>query len=126
MPLPLLGQRTYGAVDMIELGSPYRDAIGRPPELVSPVQLDQLEEFPWARSFFNAFKQAATVDGEPVTIAKVDGTLACIFVPPHRHVVRLDYLPETFSRAAWVSALAALILIAGTVPGHRPGRRRGQ
>jgi len=56
MPSALLGQRTYGAVDMIELGSPYRDAIERPPDLASPVQLDQLEEFPWAQSFFNALK----------------------------------------------------------------------
>lgn len=51
-----MGQRTYGAVDMIELGSPYRDAIARPPELASPVQLDQLEEFPWAQSFFDELR----------------------------------------------------------------------
>jgi hypothetical protein len=65
MPQPLLGQRTYGAVDMIELGSPYRDAIGRPPDLASPVQLDHVEEFPWAQAFFNSIRGGEWPNWDP-------------------------------------------------------------
>ncbi|HEX2179242.1 MAG TPA: hypothetical protein VHL54_06955, partial [Actinomycetota bacterium] len=65
MPEALLGQRTYGAVDMIELGSPYRDAIGRPPDLASPVQLDQVEEFPWAQAFFNNLRRGEWPSWDP-------------------------------------------------------------
>ena len=46
MPRPLLGQRTYGAVDMVELGSPYRDAIERPPDLASPDTIEVLSSEP--------------------------------------------------------------------------------
>ncbi|MEX0789739.1 MAG: hypothetical protein WD178_03090, partial [Actinomycetota bacterium] len=65
MPSPLLGQSTYGAVDMIELGSPYRDAIGRPPDLASPIQLDHLEEFPWAQSFFDNIRRGEWPSWDP-------------------------------------------------------------
>lgn len=76
MPGPLLGQSTYGAVDMIELGSPYRDAIGRPPDVESPVQLDQLEEFPWAQAFFNNLRRGEWPNWDPNAGAGVpSGTL---------------------------------------------------
>jgi membrane protein YfhO len=42
---PLLGQRTYMAVDVLEGSAPYRDAIERPPHVVSPTQTDQPEQF---------------------------------------------------------------------------------
>jgi Bacterial membrane protein YfhO len=42
---PLLGQRAYMAVDILELNAPYRDAIDRPPRVVSPTQGDQVEQF---------------------------------------------------------------------------------
>jgi hypothetical protein len=42
---PLLGQRTYMPVDILELHAPYRDAIGRPAEVASPTQGDQVEQF---------------------------------------------------------------------------------
>jgi Bacterial membrane protein YfhO len=42
---PLLGQRTYIAVDLLENTAPYRDAIARPPDFASPGQNDQVEQF---------------------------------------------------------------------------------
>ena len=42
---PLLGQRTYMAVDLLEATAPYRDAIARPPNIASPAQSDQVEQF---------------------------------------------------------------------------------
>jgi hypothetical protein len=42
---PLLGQRTYIAVDLLENTAPYRDAIARPPDFASPAQTDQVEQF---------------------------------------------------------------------------------
>jgi hypothetical protein len=42
---PLLGQRAYMSVDILELNAPYRDAIGRPAHVASPTQGDQVEQF---------------------------------------------------------------------------------
>jgi SH3-like domain-containing protein len=42
---PLLGQRTYLAVDLLELEAPYRDAIDRPAHVASPTQGDQIEQY---------------------------------------------------------------------------------
>jgi hypothetical protein len=42
---PLLGQRAYMSVDILELNAPYRDAIGHPAHVVSPTQGDQVEQF---------------------------------------------------------------------------------
>jgi hypothetical protein len=42
---PLLGERTYMAVDLLERTAPYRDAIGRPPDVVSVIQGDQVEQY---------------------------------------------------------------------------------
>lgn len=42
---PLLGQRTYTAVDLLERTAPYRDAIERPPNVVSIIQGDLVEQY---------------------------------------------------------------------------------
>jgi hypothetical protein len=43
MPHAITGQATYLASDMAEKFAPYRDEIGRPPDVESPVQTDQVE-----------------------------------------------------------------------------------
>ncbi|MBV8981458.1 MAG: YfhO family protein [Acidimicrobiia bacterium] len=50
--LPLVGARTYAAVDALEQGAPYRNAIARPPHVVSPIQTDQTEQLPEIIQFF--------------------------------------------------------------------------
>ena len=42
---PLLGQRAYMSVDLLELNAPYRDAVARPAHVASPTQGDQVEQF---------------------------------------------------------------------------------
>ncbi len=53
MPRSLAGQATSVAVDMMEPMSPLRDTIRREPEVVSPVQTDQVEVVPNHVSFFD-------------------------------------------------------------------------
>ncbi|HVE90855.1 MAG TPA: hypothetical protein VNE62_00940, partial [Actinomycetota bacterium] len=53
----LSGQRTLGAVDMLELGAPYRDAIGRPPHAASPIHTDQAEMLAGPAAYFRELRQ---------------------------------------------------------------------
>ena len=57
LPLALLGQRTYAAVDMLEPTAPYRSALAGPPEVVSPIQTDQVEGFPGPVSFYRDLRR---------------------------------------------------------------------
>lgn len=51
MPKALAGQATYVAVDMVETNSPYREELGRPPDVGSPIQSDQEEHLPLTLKF---------------------------------------------------------------------------
>lgn len=51
MPRSLAGQATYVAVDMGEPQSPYRDDLDREPQVVSPIQTDQIEHLPLTLKF---------------------------------------------------------------------------
>ncbi|HEX2179624.1 MAG TPA: YfhO family protein, partial [Actinomycetota bacterium] len=64
----------------------------------------------------------ARIDGREVPIVKVDGALAGVFVPAGDHRVRLDYRPSSFVMSAWISGVAAVVLLAALIAGHR--RRR--
>ncbi len=57
LPLALLGQRTYAAVDMLEPTAPYRSALAAPPRVVSPIQTDQVEGFPGPMSFYRDLRR---------------------------------------------------------------------
>ena len=83
LPLPLLGMRTYAAVDMLETGAPYRNAIGRLPHVESPIQTDQVEGFPGVVDFFRAARhgqfQRATFEiagGTPTGLFPFNGLLS--------------------------------------------------
>ena len=54
----LLGQRTYAGVDLLESGAPYRDALGRPPHIESPIQTDQAEGLARAVDFYDSLRDA--------------------------------------------------------------------
>ena len=61
----LLGQRTYGALDQLEAGAPYRDAIGRPPKIASPIQTDQAEALSSPAAFYRELRHGRWLTWEP-------------------------------------------------------------
>lgn len=65
MPQAVLGQRTYAAVDLMEPMAPYRDALGRPPHVVSVVQTDQAESMAGRVAFFRALRQGTFQRWDP-------------------------------------------------------------
>lgn len=65
LPLALLGQRTYVAVDMLENTSPYREALTRPPSVVSVIQTDQAETTPGPVAFFRALRHGVFQRWDP-------------------------------------------------------------
>ena len=69
MPQALLGQRTYAAVDLMEPLAPYRDAIGREPKVVSPIQTDQAESLATRVAFFRALRQGTFQRWDPESAA---------------------------------------------------------
>lgn len=76
MPLAMVGQRTYAAVDLMEPKAPYRDAIGRPPEVVSLVQTDQAESLAGPKAFFSSLRRGTLQLWEPnVAAGQPVGTL---------------------------------------------------
>ena len=65
MPQAILGQRTYAGVDLMEVESPYRDALTRPPHVESPVQTDQAEALAGRVSFFKALRNGTYQRWDP-------------------------------------------------------------
>ena len=65
MPQAILGQRTYAGVDLVEPESPYREALGRPPEVTSPIQTDQAESIAGRVSFFRALRDGTWQRWDP-------------------------------------------------------------
>jgi len=65
MPQALLGQRTYAAVDLVELKSPYREALRRPPQVKSLTQTDQAEAMAGRVSFFKALRSGTFQRWDP-------------------------------------------------------------
>jgi hypothetical protein len=58
----------------------------------------------------------ATVDGDEVPIAKVDGALLGVFVPPGQHEVELNYLPVSFRIGRGISLAALLLVLIFVLP----------
>jgi hypothetical protein len=76
MPQAVLGRRTYAAVDLMEPKAPYRDALTRPPEVVSPVQTDQAESLAGPAAFFRALRHGSFQRWDPnVAAGQPAGTL---------------------------------------------------
>ena len=65
MPQALLGQRTYAGVDLMEPRAPYRDALGRVPEVESPIQSDQAESIATRVAFFRALRSGTFQRWDP-------------------------------------------------------------
>lgn len=83
LPQALLGQRTYAGVDLTESWSPNRDALGRPPKVVSLVQTDQAEAMAGRVSFFAALRHGTfqlwdpnLAAGEPTGILPIGALLS--------------------------------------------------
>ncbi len=55
---------------------------------------------------------SATLDGRPLTIARVDHLVRGVAVPPGRHVIAMRYVPEGWRIAEAVTRLALLLWIA--------------
>jgi hypothetical protein len=64
----------------------------------------------------------ATIDGRPLALHDFAGVMLQAQVPPGRHVVRLDYWPETFTAGIAVACAGVVVLGAALVWG--PLRRR--
>ena len=76
MPQAILGQRTFAAVDFVETSSPYREALDRPPEVVSLIQTDQAEALAGRVSFFNALRHGSFQRWDPnLAAGQPTGTL---------------------------------------------------
>jgi len=79
MPLAMLGQRSYAAVDLMEPKAPYRDAIGRPPEVVSLIQTDQAESLAASKAFFGSLRRGTLRLWDPnVAAGNPVGTLPLV------------------------------------------------
>lgn len=81
MPQALAGQKTYAAVDLLQLGSPYRDVIDEAPapELAAPIQTDQVETFPWPASFYRELRSGTWSLWDPTVAAGTPkGTLPIV------------------------------------------------
>ena len=81
MPQALAGQKTYAAVDLLQLGSPYRDVIDEAParELAAPIQTDQVETFPWPASFYRELRSGTWSLWDPTVAAGAPkGTLPVV------------------------------------------------
>jgi hypothetical protein len=76
MPHALLAQRTYAAVDLMEPDAPYRDALTRPPKVVSVVQTDQAEGLSGPVAFFRDLRRGVFQRWDPnVAAGQPTGTL---------------------------------------------------
>ncbi|HVL06633.1 MAG TPA: YfhO family protein [Acidimicrobiales bacterium] len=76
MPQAVLGQRTYAGVDLMEAKSPYREALTRPPHVVSLVQTDQAEVLAGRVSFFRALRSGTFQRWDPnLAAGQPTGTL---------------------------------------------------
>lgn len=111
MPQALLGQRTYAGVDLLEETAPYRDALGRPPEVVSPIQSDQAESLAGRVAFFRALRQGTyqlwdpeVAAGQPTGTLPIGGLLSpfsvgFLFLPAWYAVGLKVFLGLVFSQA---------------------------
>jgi len=111
MPQALLGQRTYAAVDLMEPVAPYRDAIGRPPHVTSPIQTDQAESLAGRVSFFRALRQGTfqrwdpeMAAGQPTGILPLGGLMSpfsvgFLFLPAWYAIGFRIFLALLFSQA---------------------------
>lgn len=65
MPQSLLGQRTKSPVDMLETSAPYRDAIGRAPDVGNPLQIDIVDGEPMPVLFFRSLRDGHWQNWDP-------------------------------------------------------------
>lgn len=67
----------------------------------------------------------ATVDGRPAALVPADHGLVAVAVPAGDHVVRVAYRMPYRNLGGWVSALTAMLLLAGLAAAWWRGRARG-
>jgi hypothetical protein len=110
MPKALAGQATYLAVDMAEPTSPNREALDRPPDVVSPVQTDQQEGPPLVMSFVDSLVDGDLRLWDPRVAA---GTPTLTAFPFLASPLNISYavLPDDYA----TTLVAALTLLIGQV-----------
>ena len=125
LPQALLGQRTYAGVDLLEPNSPYRDALARPPDVVSPVQTDQAESLAGRESFFEALRHGTfqrwdpnLAAGQPTGILPLGSlfspfSLGFLFLPAWYAIGLRIFLALVFSQAFTYLLLRRLGAAAG-------------
>ncbi|HEX2047725.1 MAG TPA: YfhO family protein [Acidimicrobiales bacterium] len=111
MPLAMVGQRTYAAVDLMEPKAPYRDAIARPPEVVSLVQTDQAESLAGPAAFFRSLRRGTlrlwdpnVAAGNPLGTLPLTGlyspfSVGFLFLPAWYAIGLKTFLALVFSQA---------------------------
>ncbi len=111
MPLAMLGQRTYAAVDLMEPTAPYREAIGRPPNVVSLIQTDQAESLAGPVAFFRSLRRGAlhlwdpnVAGGNPVGTLPLGGiyspfSVGFLFLPAWYAIGLKTFLALVFAQA---------------------------
>jgi hypothetical protein len=65
----------------------------------------------------------ATLNGEPVPILVGDYALRAIPLEPGTHVIEMRFAPPAWRWGAWVTAITAVLLIAGTITWNLRKRR---
>ncbi len=113
MPLSLLGQRTTGAVDVLESWSPYIENLDHPPDVSNPIQGDQTESIPRIVNFYEAAREGRyqqwepnVAGGTPLATMPFDG----IYSPLNWSHIALPHWYATTLRAA----LALFVAQVGT------------
>ncbi len=121
LPRPLLGLRTFGAVDMLEPSTPYRESLGRKPEVKAWLQTDQVEGFPEKVSFWRDLRNG---DFQTWSRRVAGGTPTGVF--PFNAIlspfsVGFAFLPAWYA----LSLSAALALLASQIGMYLFLRRLG-
>lgn len=125
MPQAVLGQRTYAAVDMMEPTAPYREGLGRPPNVVSVVQTDQAESLAGPLAFFRALRHGHfqrwdpnVAAGQPTGVLPVNGLLSpfsigYLFLPAWYAIGFKTFLALVFAQVSTYLLLRRLGACAG-------------
>jgi Bacterial membrane protein YfhO len=66
----------------------------------------------------------ATIDGQPLTLEKYSGIMLQAYIPPGRHIVRLNYWPSYFTLGLVLAASSAIGLITALLIDRTRRRHR--
>jgi hypothetical protein len=66
----------------------------------------------------------ASIDGRPLALHDFAGVMLQALIPPGRHVVKLDYWPQTFT--AGIVLAGAAVVVLGAALAYGPVRRRSR